>query len=59
MVDCGPNQDLWIVTAGPCQPLKGVFYTQKFYPKFCAFGRISKAFTPRQLCDCRSSLLFS
>jgi len=30
MVDRGPNPDLWMATAGPCQPLKGVLYTQKF-----------------------------
>jgi len=30
MSDRGPNPDLWMVTAGPHQPLKGVFYTQKF-----------------------------
>jgi len=30
MADRGPNSDLWMSTAGPRQPLKGVFYTQKF-----------------------------
>jgi len=30
MADRGPNPDLWMATAGPRQPLKGVFYTQKF-----------------------------
>jgi len=30
MADRGPNPDLWVATAGPRQPLKGVFYTQKF-----------------------------
>jgi len=30
MADRGPNPDLWMATAGPHQPLKGVFYTQKF-----------------------------
>jgi len=30
MADRGPNPDLWLATAGPRQPLKGVFYTQKF-----------------------------
>ena len=28
---------------------------RSFIPKFCAFGRTSKAFTPRQLWHCRSS----
>ena len=31
------NPDLWMATAGPRQPLKGVFYTQKFYPKILCF----------------------
>ena len=30
MADRGLNPDLWMVTAGPRQPLKGVFYTQRF-----------------------------
>jgi len=30
MADRGPNPDLWMATAGPRQPLKGVFYTHKF-----------------------------
>jgi len=30
MADRGPNPDLCMVTAGPRQPLKEVFYTQKF-----------------------------
>jgi len=30
MADRGPNPNLWMVTAGPRQPLKGVFFTQKF-----------------------------
>jgi len=56
MTDRGSNPGLWMATVGPHQPLKGVFYTQKFLSQnFCAFGRTSKAFTPRQLCDCRSS----
>jgi len=29
MADRGPNPDLWIVTGGPRQPLKGLFYTRK------------------------------
>jgi len=37
MVDGGPNPDRWMVTAGPRQPLKGVFYTQNFYPKLLRF----------------------
>jgi len=45
MADRGPNPDLWMVTAGPYQLLKGVFYTQMFPEnheipilKSCAFG---------------------
>jgi len=30
MAHRGPNPDLWMVTAGPRQPLKGVFFTQRF-----------------------------
>jgi len=30
MADRGPNPHLWMVTAGPRQPLKGVPYIQKF-----------------------------
>jgi len=30
MADRSPNPDLWMATAGPRQPLKGVFYTLKF-----------------------------
>ena len=30
MADRDQNPDLWMATAGPRQPLKGVFYTQKF-----------------------------
>jgi len=37
MVDRGQNPDLWMVTAGPCQPLKVAFYTQTFYPKILRF----------------------
>jgi len=37
MADRGPNPNLWMVTAGPCQPLKGVFYIQTFYPKILRF----------------------
>ena len=32
-----------------------ILYPEIFIPKFCTFGRTSKAFTSRQLCDCRSS----
>jgi len=30
MADRGPKPELWMATAGPRQPLKDVFYTQKF-----------------------------
>ena len=33
MADRGPNLDLWMATAGPRQPLKGVFYARKFLTK--------------------------
>jgi len=32
-----------------------ILHPEVFVPKFFAFGRTSKAFTPCQLCDCRSS----
>jgi len=45
-----------MVTAGPRQPLKGVFYTKSFYPKSCAFGRTSKAqLLAIRTSDCRSN----
>ena len=31
MADRGPNPDFWMATVGFRQPLKGVFYTQKFF----------------------------
>jgi len=37
MVDHGPNSDLWMVTTGPRQPLKGAFHTQKFLPQNFVF----------------------
>jgi len=36
MADRGPNPDLWTATAGPRQPLKGVFCTQKFLSQIFA-----------------------
>jgi len=36
MEDRGPNPDLWMATAGPRQPLKGVFYTQNFLSQIFA-----------------------
>jgi len=38
MADRGPNPDLWMMTARSREPLKGLFYTQKFfYPKTLRF----------------------
>jgi len=37
MADRGPNPDLWMVTGGPRQPLKGLFYTHKCYHKILRF----------------------
>ena len=37
MANRGPNPDLRMATAGPRQPLKGVFYTQKFLSKILRF----------------------
>jgi len=50
MADRGPNPHLWMVTAGPRQPLKGLFYTQKFLSQNLALLAVllTKA-TPRQL----------
>ena len=43
MVDRGPNPDLWMATAGPHQPLKCVFYTQKFLsPNFALLAVLTK-----------------
>jgi len=48
MADRGPNPDLWMLTDGPCQPLKGVFYTQTFLSQNLALlAFTSKALTPR------------
>jgi len=56
MADRGPNPNLWMATTGPCQLLKGVFYIQKFLSQnFSLLAVLLKHFTPRQLCDCRSS----
>jgi len=51
-VDHGPNLDLWLVMAGPCQPLKGLFNTQKFLSQnlvLLAILKLEKALTHRQL----------
>jgi len=37
MADHGSNPDLWVATAGPCQPLIAVFYSQKFLSQNFAF----------------------
>jgi len=43
MADRGPNPDLWAATAGPRQPIRGVFlYAEVFIPIFWAFGRTFK-----------------
>lgn len=43
MVDRSPNPDLWMVTAGPCQPFKCVFYTQKLLSQnFALLGVLQK-----------------
>ena len=56
MADRGPNQNFWTVKAAPHQPLKGVFYTQRFLPQNLTF----LAVLPRQFHNCRSSYcLFS
>jgi len=57
MADCGPNPDLWMVTAGPRQPLKGVLYIQKFLSKNVALLAVllKHNSSPTALSDCRSS----
>jgi len=43
MADHGPKPDLWMATAGPRQPLKGVFYTHKFLSQnFALLGVLPK-----------------
>jgi len=42
MAELGPNSDLWMVTARPRQPLKGVFYIQSFYPKISLLAVLLK-----------------
>jgi len=43
MADRGPNPNLWMATAGPRQPLKGVFCTQKFlYQNFTLLAVLLK-----------------
>jgi len=37
MADRGPNPDLWMLTAGPHQPFKGLFYTHKFLSQTLRF----------------------
>ena len=31
MADRGPNPELWMVTAGPGQPLKSILYLSTFF----------------------------
>ena len=51
MADSGLNPDLWTVKAAPHQPVKGVFYTQRFLSKNLAL----LAVLLRQLYNCQSS----
>ena len=61
MADCGLNPDLWVVTAGPRQHLKGVLYIQKFLSQNVALlvfwpSRVilKHNSSPTALSDCRS-----
>jgi len=53
MADRGPNLDLWMVTSGPCQPLK---YPEVFLCQNVAvlFVRQKHNSSPTVLSDCRS-----
>jgi len=50
MADCGLNLDLWLATAGPRQPLEGVFYTQKFLSQ--NFARLAVLLKHLLLANC-------
>jgi len=50
MADRGPNPDLRMATARPRQPLKGVFYTQKFLSR--NFALLAILLKPLLLANC-------
>jgi len=56
MADHGPNPDLWILTAGPGQPLKGLLYTQKFLSQNLALlAVLLNQLLDNCISDCQSS----
>jgi len=56
MADRGTNPDLWMVTGGPRQPLKGLFYTQKCLSKNLALlAVLLKQLLANCMSDCQSS----
>jgi len=57
MAVCGLNPDLWVMTAGPRQPLKGVIYIQKILAQTVALLAmfLKHNSSPTGLSDCRSS----
>jgi len=55
-MDRGPNLDLWMATAGPHQPRKGVFYTQKFLSQHFALLAVLLKHLP-YLLDCKPRLI--
>jgi len=56
MADRGPNPDLWMVTAGPRQPLKGVLYILKFLSQNVVLLAVllKHNSSPTVFSDCRS-----
>jgi len=56
MVDRGPNPDLWMATDGPCQPPKGLFYTQKCSSQnLVLLAVLLKQLLANCMSDCQSS----
>jgi len=56
MADLGPNPDLWMLTAGPRQPLKSLFYTQRFLSQNIALlAVLLKQLLDNCISDCQSS----
>jgi len=59
MADRGPNPDLWMATAGPRQPLKDAFYTQKFLSQNFALLAVLLKHLPSSTVRLSIKLLFS
>jgi len=56
MADHNLNPDLWMLTAGPRQPLKGLLYAQKFLSQNFAFlALLPKQLLANCMSNCQSS----